>query len=260
MHRSRLLTGFFQLGVVGIYDNLEYSNSAELCECMAEECDTALLAFSTGKDSIASWLQLKRYFKHIIPYYKYHVPRLQFVEDSLKYYEDFFQTRIYRLPSPALIRWISYFVHQTPDRSEYIIENMQMSRAEYNNDVIADILRFNLGLDENVYSGIGVRMADSPMRRVSIVRYGAINHTKKSFYPIYDWVKDDILREIDSAGVKLPPDYIVFGNTFDGITYKYLKPMKEYYPEDYERLIQWFPLAELEIARYEGLGAINAKR
>ena len=241
-------------------NGIKYSNSAELCERMAERCDTTLLAFSTGKDSIAAWLQLRKYFKRVIPYYKYHVPKLQFVEDSLKYYEDFFQTRIYRLPSPALVRWLSFYVHQTPDRVQYIIDNLQMPYKAYNNETIADILRLNLGLDENVYSGIGVRMADSPRRRTSIVRDGAVNHRKLTFFPVYDWLKSDMIREFDSVGVKLPPDYILFGNTFDGITYKYLKPIREYYPEDYERILKWFPLAELEFVRYEGLNAVNAKR
>ena len=37
-----------------MYERIEYTNSAELCEQMAQECDTAIIAFSTGKDSIAA--------------------------------------------------------------------------------------------------------------------------------------------------------------------------------------------------------------
>lgn len=72
-----------------MYERIEYTNSAELCERMAQECDTAIIAFSTGKDSIAAWLQMRRYFKRIVPYYCYSVPNLGFVERSLAYYEDF---------------------------------------------------------------------------------------------------------------------------------------------------------------------------
>ena len=240
--------------------DLVYSNSAELCEQLARENDTALLAFSTGKDSIASWLQMRKYFKRVIPFYKYCVPGLQFVEDSLKYYEDFFGCRIYRLPSPGFFRWMRYGTDQTPDRLKYIFENLWVSKDEYTDETICDILRFNLGLPGNTYVGVGVRMADSPIRRTSIRTHGAVNHNKRSFFPVYDWLKEDLLREIDAAGVKLPADYIVFGNTFDGLTYKYMKPMSEYYPEDFKRVLEWFPLAELEIARYEGLDKINTRR
>ena len=52
-----------------MYDRVDASSGESLCRTMAEECDTAILAFSTGKDSIAAWLQLRKYFKHIVPYY-----------------------------------------------------------------------------------------------------------------------------------------------------------------------------------------------
>ena len=98
-----------------MYERIEYTNSAELCERMAQECDTAIIAFSTGKDSIAAWLQMRRYFKHIVPYYCYSVPNLGFVERSLAYYEDFFGTHIYRLPHRSLYRWMRGLVFQPPD-------------------------------------------------------------------------------------------------------------------------------------------------
>lgn len=240
------------------YDDLNYSNSAELCEQMSRKCDTALLAFSTGKDSIASWLQMRKYFKRIIPFYKYHVPGLKFVEENLAYYEDFFGCHIYRLPSPALFRWLTYCVHQPPERVKYIEENLLV--FNYDDETVTDILRYQLGLSDDVYVGVGVRMADSPMRRVNIRSHGAVNHKRQSFYPIYDWVKADIIREIDAVGIKLPVDYRYFGNTFDGITYKYLRPMREHFPEDYQTLLKWFPLAELEFVRFEGIDSINSKR
>ena len=245
---------------MSLYEGLAYTNSAELCEQMAERCDTALLAFSTGKDSIASWLQMRKYFKRIIPYYKYHVPGLKFVERSLAYYEDFFGCHIYRLPSPAFFRWMNYGVHETPDRLSAAREYMFIDLDTYTDDTVADILRYNLGLSEDVYSGVGVRMADTPLRRVTIRTSGAVNHGRKSFYPVYDWVKKDLVAAFEEADIRLPPDYKVFGCTFDGLTYKYLRPMREYFPEDYQHLLEWFPLAELEIARYEGLDSINAKR
>ena len=77
-------------------------------------------------------------------------------------------------------------------------------------------------------------MADSPMRRIGIKTHGAINHNDKRFYPVYDWNKERLLNEIDAAGVKLPVDYELFGRTFDGLDYRFLKPISERFPEDYE--------------------------
>ena len=128
---------------------------------------------------------------------------------------------------------------------------------DYNDDVIGDMIRNCAGLPDAAYVGTGVRMADSPYRRIGIKTHGAVNHNAKRFYPIYDWVKADMIREIDASGVKLPVDYRMFGRTFDGLDYRFLNPLKEWYPEDYQRVLDWFPFAELEIARRDGFDAIR---
>lgn len=231
-----------------MYEKLSYSNSTELCEQMAQECDTAIIAFSTGKDSIAAWLQMRKYFKHIIPYYCYTVPGLEFVEESLKYYEDFFHTHIYRLPHRSLARCMRALVFQPPNHVTKI-EATEFPGDEYDDAMVGEIVREVANLPNAAYVGTGVRMADSPMRRIGIKTHGAINHNQKRFYPVYDWKKADLLKAIDEAGIKLPVDYKMFGRTFDGLDYRFLKPIKEHYPNDYEKIITWYPLAELELYR-----------
>ena len=233
-----------------MYDRLEYTNSAELCEGMAKECDTCILAFSTGKDSIAAWLQLRKYFQRIVPYYCYSIPGLSFVEESLRYYEDFFGCHIYRLPHRSFYRWIRGMVFQSPERVTKI-EALDIPGEEYDDAFIGELIRDLEGLPPAAYVATGVRMADSPMRRIGLTTHGCINHNQKRFYPVYDWKKADLLREIDNAGVKLPVDYRMFGRTFDGLDYRFLAPIKEHYPEDYRKILSWFPLADLEIRRRE---------
>ena len=49
-----------------------------------------LLAFSCGKDAVAAWLAIRDRFDEVIPYYLYLVPHLEFVDESIDYYERFF--------------------------------------------------------------------------------------------------------------------------------------------------------------------------
>ena len=235
-----------------MYENLSYETGEELCEKMAAECDTAILAFSTGKDSIGAWLQMRKYFRNIVPYYCYSVPKLGFVEDSLKYYEDFFGCHIYRLPHRSFYRFLRCMVFQSPPHVTKI-EALDLPGEEYDDRMVGEIIRSMAKLPEACYAGTGVRMADSPMRRIGIKTHGAINHNDKRFYPVYDWNKERLLNEIDAAGVKLPVDYELFGRTFDGLDYRFLKPISERFPEDYEKILTWFPLADMEIYRREGL-------
>lgn len=242
------------------YKDIEYSCSAELCEKMSQECDTAMLAFSTGKDSIAAWLQMRKYFKHIVPFYRYAVPGLKFVEDSLKYYEDFFGCHIYRLPHPSLFRKLTVGVFEPPDRAGVLLSEYAIDLNTYTYAIMNDMIRKAECLPNAAFTGVGVRMADSPMRRVSVKVHGAINFNEKNFFPVYDWKKEDLLREFDAAGIKLPVDYKIWGRTFDGLNYSFIKPLKEWFPEDYQRVLDWFPLAELEIGRWEGYDKIQHHR
>lgn len=231
-----------------MYERLEYQNSDELCRKMANECDTVILSFSTGKDSIAAWLQLRKYFKKIVPYYCYLIPDISFVEESLRYYEDFFGQHIYRLPHNALPRMLRALVFQPPEHVTKI-ETLDLPGDEYDATMIGEIIRTSEHLPSDAFVGTGVRTADSPIRKIAIQKNGAVNFSQKKFHPVYDWKKKDILQAIDDVGVRLPIDYELFGRTFDGIDYRFLKPIKERFPNDYQRILDWFPLADLELFR-----------
>ena len=75
-----------------------------------------LLSFSRGKDSIGAWLALRECFDYIIPVFLYLIPGLEFEEESLQYYENFFGTRIIRLPHPSAYRLITNMIYQVPQR------------------------------------------------------------------------------------------------------------------------------------------------
>ena len=238
----------------------KWEDSADLCRQVAEECDTAILAFSTGKDSIATWLQLRKYFKRVVPYYCICVPGLQFVERSLRYYEDFFETHIIRVPHPSFYRQISCYTLQPPDRLDVIKEDYAIEVSAYTQDGIRDMIRKYEHLNPDTLCAVGIRSADSLTRRVQVDHNGAIQPGKKLLYAIYDWLKADMLREFYDSGVKLPVDYRMFGRSFDGLNYQYLKPIHDWFPEDYEQILRWFPLAELELARFDGPEVLRNRR
>ena len=64
-------------------------------------------------------------------------------------------------------------------------------------------------------------------------------------------VQDDDRREIRAAGLKLSPEYRLFGRSFDGLDYRFLRPIRDHYPADYDRIREFFPLVEAELHRYE---------
>lgn len=230
---------------------MTYSNSKELMQQMADKTGgTTLLAFSTGKDALASWVELRKYFHTIVPVYYYLVPGLSFIERSLNYYEDFFQTKIIRLPNPHIHRMLNNAVYQTK-----ISWNVVRSFAfpQVKREQLCEWVKTDFNIDSKAYTAIGNRMYDNLQRYRSINKFGAVNDKIKTFFPIYDYKIADVVKSIKEANIKLPVDYTVFGKTFDGLDYRFIKPIKEHWPNDYEKIKSFFPLIDSEIMRYEQL-------
>lgn len=209
--------------------------------------DKALLSFSCGKDSWAAWLSAREYVD-FTPYYLYLVPGLEFVEDYLGYAEQVLGKRIVRLPHPSFYRWVNNAIYQAPERlrtiaavgwPNYDYEDMRGAAAE------------DAGLPDDVWTASGVRAADSPMRRASLMKNQGVNAKARYFYPCWDWNKARLLTELTAANIKLPVDYKVFGRSFDGLDLRFLIKIKEHFPRDYQTILAWFPLVDMELWRYE---------
>jgi 3'-phosphoadenosine 5'-phosphosulfate sulfotransferase (PAPS reductase)/FAD synthetase len=179
----------------------------------AQQSET-VLAFSTGKDALATWLAIRDHFDAVHPYFLYLVPDLEFVEESLAYYEKFFGVHITRLPHPSLHKWLVGGVCQPPERVAVL---MQAEIPLHTYDDIRSAMVRDRKLDAEILVADGVRAADSPMRRISLMKHGAISYAQHRYRPIWDWNKADIVAAFQKARVKLPIDYRVFGRTFDGL-------------------------------------------
>lgn len=227
---------------------ISFEKSEQLIDYIRQQTDTVFLSFSCGKDAIGAWLAIRDKFPKIIPFYLYLIPDLEFVEQSLAYYESVFDCRIHRLPNPNTYRMLKRLVFQAPENCA-ITENSSLEN--FTHDDCVQYLIEDYGYPETAWTATGVRAIDSPMRMASIKRHGAYNERRKTFFPVYDWRKQRLLDEIIASGIKLPVDYHLFGRTFDGIDRRFTEPIKKYFPRDYERIKQFFPLIEADIKRAE---------
>lgn len=223
----------------------------EVCRYVREtHGPRALLAFSRGKDSIAAWLKMREYFEDIVPLFWYLVPDLEFELESLDYFERYFGTKIHRLPHPSLNRLLNNFVFQPPERVA-IIEAADLPEFSYE-DCWTDLCE-ELGI-ERIPNGTGVRATDSPMRRMGYQKHGLYRAKAQTFMPIGDWNKRRTMEAIERAGIEMPDDYRMFKRSFDGIDYRFASQLKAHRPRDFQRILDWFPLLELDLFRYEQMG------
>lgn len=228
--------------------NYPYCDAESLCEMIAKEQDACFMSFSGGKDSIASMLFMRKYFKRIIPVFFYRIPGLSFIDEKIKYFEDFFGERIIQLPHPATISQFNGCLFQNLEHRK-LIEKMQIPNVTYFQ--FFEKLKEKYGIK---WVGVGNRATDNTMRWMSFTRTGAVNFEKRNFWPIFDHSNEDVLKLIKDAKIDMPDDYRMFGKTFDSLQNRFISVIKKEYPQDFETIKLYFPLIEIEILRYEKYG------
>jgi 3'-phosphoadenosine 5'-phosphosulfate sulfotransferase (PAPS reductase)/FAD synthetase len=221
-------------------------NSTDVIARIRKETDTIMVAFSTGKDSIATYLRVKDEFPRVELFFRYFIPDLEFMERRVQYYEETFNVKIHRVPSPHLYRMLRNFLWQPPHRVG-LIDSMEIPPLTY--EQINAMLVEHLQMPDNTFTAVGVRAIDNMQRRAVCKSRGAINWNDHSFWPVWDFSHDDVATIIRRHNVKLLPEYVHWGTSFDGLRYFFLNVIRREYPRDYERIIEWFPYAEMEFMR-----------
>lgn len=227
-------------------------SSEEIRQRLYDEGRPVAVAFSGGKDCMAAELALQETGVETVLCHLYLIPgrepgkTLNFIEDGLCRLEDQWQKPIHRYPHPSFYRWLNNFLFQAPENCA-VIEAAMLPTPTY--EEMWQLIRADLGLDPDTWVADGVRAADSLPRRASIKAHGAMKPKHHKVSPVWDWLNRSVYGFIERKGVKLPIDYEWFDRSFDGIDYRFLKPVHDNAPDDYERILEWFPLAELELIR-----------
>ncbi|SNR99384.1 hypothetical protein SAMN04488503_2236 [Humidesulfovibrio mexicanus] len=207
-----------------------------------------LLSFSRGKDAWAAWLAIRDKFD-VCPFYYYGIEGLEFVDEYLEYCERVIGKRIVRLPSPAAHSRLSPkgLVFQPPERVETLCA---CNLETFDWTEVQRTAARCFGIDEGTYTALGVRAADSARRALAFKSHGPVTENLRKFYPVWDWNKDRLVSELTRNNIVLPVDYKIWGRTFDGIYLLFLLGLKKHFPRDYQRVLEYYPLADLELFRY----------
>lgn len=159
-----------------------------------------------------------------------------------------FKTRIIRVPHPSFYRVLRNFVFQAPENLPKI-DNLDLPDWDY--PMVFRQIREEMGLDPSIPYATGVRICDSLTRRAALKRFGPYTESKMCFHTIFDWTIAQTMGAIKANHLKLPVDYELWGRSFDGIDYRFLSGLRDRFPRDFDRVQEFFPLAEVEIKRFE---------
>ena len=207
----------------------------------ASVTDSVIVGFSGGKDSIVTLDLCFRYFKNVRPFFMYLVPGLSFQENMLKRYEERYGTEIIRLPHFECSEFLKYG---------------SFTMADFNVDVVGinDTYAYLRDLTGIHWIAAGERCADSIVRNAMIKKSGSIDYKRGRFYPLAYWKKNEVLQYIKQKKLYLSKEQKEIGFSFRSLAGNELAVIKEYYPEDYEKILKVYPFAGAGVERFEKYG------
>lgn len=207
----------------------------------AQITDTVIVSFSMGKESIAILDLAFKYFKHVYPFFMYLVPNLEFQEQALKIYEKRYNTEIIRVPHFENSEFYRYGSFREPDESVSVVK-------------IADIYAHVRELTNTFWIMGGERINDSIVRRAMLKNSGSIDEQRGRFYPLIEWNKAEVLKYIKMNNLLYPEFNRELGFSFHSLSGKELSVIKKVYPNDYQRILKFFPEAEAGVVKFEQYG------
>lgn len=220
-----------------------------LCRNVAETSGgVAILSFSRGKDSVAAWLYMRKFFPKIIPFHCASVPGLSYVDESLAYYEEFFKTPIIRYMDSECGGAVHRLWFQ-PVEDEDEIDRVGFWK--YDKNELANLIRKKHGI-QNAYCAFGINQSDSIDRQVRVKECQGRHDGVKSFYPCWNWSRAEIMRIIEENQVRLADDYLIACRSTAGLPgIRVLERMESVFPEDFRKVRLMFPFIQAVVARNE---------
>lgn len=105
----------------------------------------------------------------------------------------------------------------------------------------------------------GERASDSIMRAINTMRCDGVEQKWKRLWPIWDWKTAQVLTYLKAR--KIPVQKNLWRANMDGISLHplALKAIKDRCPSDYRKILEVFPLAEIQVRRVER-GDFNRRR
>lgn len=230
-------------------EQINWPTGDETIQIVAKQTDTVLLSVSRGKDSLAMWLACKPFFKRIVPVHMQPLPGLGWCEDYLDYLEDKLGAEIIRVLNPNTIHDLNDLIYQTPESSAVVWAHNWPKHYWYQR--AQSELKKQLKLPATAWSGFGIRVEDSQLRKFVLRKWGPISTERHEFKPVWDWKLTRVCQVIRDSGLKLPVDYRLMDRSWEDWDYKYMRLIEQYFPADYERIAKFFPLLEADFARHE---------
>lgn len=213
--------------------------------------DDVILSLSLGKDSVACLILLNMVFKNIYCMVGEQLPGRPSDRRYAAYLQDKFPSirKINFYPHPLFLDKLNEgaFKSHTQLKDPFFEGHGEGDEYVYKYDYSG--MRNNLALECGLnplttYQAVGVKMADSMQRRISLTRIGYVKREDLTIYPVRDYTPRTIYELIKYKGLRLHEDYKHYGSSFDGMAAKYWVKAYRSDPETWEWIEKYYPMAK----------------
>lgn len=214
-----------------------------ISEARKEASSIVLFSSITGKDSIVLTDLLSKHFEEVLCVFMYMVPGISFVDKYLNWQQA-------KYPNCRFIQVPHFVLLQMIRNGELGIKQDKTVRKLNLATLSSEICKKH-GIEWSCY---GFKKTDSLNRRLMLntYEYSGLNRNNKKIYPLADWKDKDVLAYIKANKLLPPVKYDAKRSSdIDPKDGAFLYWCKNNYPEDYNKIVAQFPLAEGYLFEYE---------
>ncbi len=216
-----------------------FSKTQDLLQKYALTNPEILVSFSGGKDSWAVLDLCRHYFKKVTGFFMYFIPGIEFIEKIMDEARNRYHVEILYYPHLLLFSAIKTGVYMPNYYKFDTLPNIKLM------DLYA-IARHDSGIS---LIATGIKKTDSLWRRMDLktTSYSDVLH------PILDWNKFDTLAYLKMRGIPIPSGPKGNAGGVD-LSMPSLIWLHDTYPDDFKKLLGYFPYAEAVIKRRDYYG------
>jgi 3'-phosphoadenosine 5'-phosphosulfate sulfotransferase (PAPS reductase)/FAD synthetase len=207
------------------------------------ETGLILVALSGGKDSLCTLDLAVEVFgpRNVVAFSMYLVKGLRCFEGPIEAAARRYGVRVEYVPHWMLGRMYK-FAYLMPHRG-----NAHEWRETKLTD-IEQLVRKRTGIDWIAY---GHRAAESPHRRGMLNSFQGFNDRQKRVYPVWRWRVGDVYAYVRARRIPLPPTFGTYRAGGVSLNPEALTFIKKHFPDDYGKILEVFPFAEVQLKRRE---------
>ena len=206
-----------------------------------------LVAYSGGKDSLAVLDLCCKVFPTVRAFFKYTVPGLEYCEKQMRWAKERYNVEVIQFPSIGVLESFRDAVWCDG------IDGLDVPSGGYPLKVS---FRYAQELAGIKTIATGMKDADGLKRRqfFANIRDGKDPMWNDVLHPIRDWRKKDVLDYLKVNNIPLPAAEKGAVTTGIGLDHDSLCWLHDDHPEDFKKLLKWFPYAEAAVKRRDFYG------